>query len=134
LLVSNSKPDYIYINKFETEVIYFMGKEQKYIEVTDLDFQKEVIESEHTVVVDFSAEWCGPCKIMVPVLNDLAGELEGKVKVVKIDVDNNPVTTAKYGVRSLPTILILKKGQVIDKVIGAVQKKVLADKLVSEVV
>jgi thioredoxin 1 len=111
-----------------------MGKEQKYIEVTDLDFQKEVIESEHTVVVDFSAEWCGPCKIMVPVLNDLAGELEGKVKVVKIDVDNNPVTTAKYGVRSLPTILILKKGQVIDKVIGAVQKKVLADKLVSEVV
>ncbi len=101
----------------------------KYLELTDGNFDAEVIKTSTPVLVDFSAEWCGPCKMMGPVIEDLANEYAGKAKITKIDVDVNPQTTSKYGVRSLPTLLIFKDGNVVDKIIGAVPKKVITEKL-----
>ncbi|WP_028981061.1 thioredoxin [Sporocytophaga myxococcoides] len=101
----------------------------KYLELTDGTFDTEVIKTSTPVLVDFSAEWCGPCKMMGPVIEDLANEYAGKAKITKIDVDVNPLTTSKYGVRSLPTLLIFKDGNVVDKIIGAVPKKVITEKL-----
>jgi thioredoxin 1 len=100
-----------------------------YLELTDENFDTEVIQTSAPVLVDFSAEWCGPCKMMGPVLENLAREYEGKAKITKIDVDVNPQTTSKYGVRSLPTLLIFKDGNVVDKIIGAVPKRVITEKL-----
>ena len=76
--------------------------------VTDSSFETEVLSGSSPVVVDFWAEWCGPCKLIAPVLDELAGEFQGKVKVVKLNVDENPATSAKYGVRSIPTLLFFK--------------------------
>ncbi|MBO9702090.1 MAG: thioredoxin [Sporocytophaga sp.] len=101
----------------------------KYLELTDGNFDTEVIQTSTPVLVDFSAEWCGPCKMMGPVIEDLANEYAGKAKITKIDVDVNPQTTSKYGVRSLPTLLIFKDGNVVDKIIGAVPKRVITEKL-----
>ncbi|GAL85679.1 thioredoxin [Sporocytophaga myxococcoides] len=101
----------------------------KYLELTDGNFETEVIKTSTPVLVDFSAEWCGPCKMMGPIIEDLANEYEGKAKITKIDVDVNPQTTSKYGVRSLPTLLIFKDGNVVDKIIGAVPKRVITEKL-----
>jgi thioredoxin 1 len=96
--------------------------------VTDANFEKEVLQSSEPVVVDFFAEWCGPCKAMAPALEAVAAELKGKVKVVKIDVDENPQTTAKYGIRAMPTLMVFKDGQVaLDRVGALIQKKQLAD-------
>jgi len=88
--------------------------------VTDATFDGEVLAGDSTVVVDFWAEWCGPCKMIAPVLDELAGEYAGRVKVMKLNVDENPSTSAKYGVRSIPTLLFFKGGKVVDQVIGAV--------------
>lgn len=101
----------------------------KYLELTDGTFDTEVIKTSTPVLVDFSADWCGPCKMMGPIIEDLANEYEGKAKITKIDVDVNPQTTSKYGVRSLPTLLIFKDGNVVDKIIGAVPKRVITEKL-----
>jgi len=101
----------------------------KYLELTDGNFDTEVIKTSTPVLVDFSADWCGPCKMMGPIIEDLANEYEGKAKITKIDVDVNPQTTSKYGVRSLPTLLIFKDGNVVDKIIGAVPKRVITEKL-----
>jgi thioredoxin 1 len=90
--------------------------------VTDSSFETEVLNGPAPVVVDFWAEWCGPCKLISPVLDELAGEYDGKVKVTKLNVDENPSTSAKYGVRSIPTLLFFKDGQIVDQVIGAVSK------------
>lgn len=100
----------------------------KAIELTDANFN-ETINSDKPVLVDFWAEWCGPCKMIGPAVEELAGDYEGKAVVGKLNVDENPETTARFGVRSIPTLLVFKNGQIVDKQIGAVPKSVLAQKL-----
>jgi len=108
-----------------TKIIYTMGKA---IEVTDANFE-EIISSDKPVLVDFWAEWCGPCKMIGPIVEELAGDYEGKAVIAKMDVDMNPQVPAKFGIRSIPTLLVFKNGQVVDKQIGAVPKSVLNQKL-----
>ena len=97
--------------------------------VTDSDFEQEVLESETPVLVDFWAEWCAPCKMVAPVLDDLAEEYDGKIKFTKVDVDTNPETAMKYGIRSIPTLLVFKGGSPVDQVVGAVPKAVIKKRL-----
>ena len=97
--------------------------------VTDNDFDQEVLESETPVLVDFWAEWCAPCKMVAPVIDDLAEEYEGKIKFTKVDVDVNPQTAMKYGIRSIPTLLVFKGGSPVDQVVGAVPKAVIKKSL-----
>ncbi|HRN28020.1 MAG: thioredoxin [Ignavibacteriaceae bacterium] len=101
----------------------------KPITFTDDNFAAEVLQSDKPVLVDFWAVWCGPCKMIAPFVEELAVELEGKAKVGKLDVDNNQETAIKYGVRSIPTVLIFKGGNVVDTIIGAVPKVQLKQKL-----
>ncbi|MBE5966986.1 MAG: thioredoxin [Lachnospiraceae bacterium] len=96
---------------------------------TDANFQKEALESDLPVLVDFYADWCGPCKMMAPVVEELAGEYEGKFKIGKLNVDEEPNTAEKYRVMSIPTMLVIKDGQPVDTIVGAVPKKKLQDKL-----
>ena len=100
----------------------------KAIEITDANFE-EIIASDKPVLVDFWAEWCGPCKMIGPVVEELAAEYEGKAIVGKVDVDSNPEISFKFGIRSIPTLLVFKGGEIVDKQIGAVPKSVLAQKL-----
>ncbi|MBI3005253.1 MAG: thioredoxin [Ignavibacteriales bacterium] len=101
----------------------------KPVEVTDSNFQTEVLNSQTPVLVDFWAEWCGPCKMIAPVVEELAREYDGKLKVGKVDVDANQQVSMQFGVRSIPTLLIFKQGKVVDQVIGAVPKRLLAEKI-----
>jgi len=87
--------------------------------VSDATFEQEVLKSNQPVLVDFWAEWCGPCKAIAPILEELSTELAGKVKIVKLDVDNNPSTAAQYGVRSMPTMVLFKNGEAVDMKVGA---------------
>ena len=96
--------------------------------VSDATFDQEVLKSAEPVLVDFFAEWCGPCKAMAPALEQVAQEMQGKVKVVKLDVDQNPQVTGKYGIRAMPTLILFKNGEVAAQHTGAlVQKKKLED-------
>ncbi len=104
----------------------------KAIEITDANFE-EIIASDKPVLVDFWAEWCGPCKMIGPVVEELASEYEGKAVVGKVDVDNNPNVSARFGIRSIPTLLVFKGGEVVDKQIGAVPKSILSQKLDAQV-
>ncbi len=104
----------------------------KTLELTDSTFD-QTINTEKPVLVDFWAEWCGPCKMIGPIVEELAGDYEGKAVVAKINVDENPVTAAKFGIRSIPTLLVFKGGQIVDKQIGAVPKSVLDKKLAAQV-
>ncbi len=89
---------------------------------TDANFEADVLKDTGLVLVDFWATWCGPCQIMGPVIDELAGEYEGKVKVGKCNVDDNPATAAKYGIMSIPTLIFFKGGEVLEKMVGAHSK------------
>jgi thioredoxin 1 len=106
----------------------------KPINVTDASFEEVVINSDKPVLVDFWAAWCGPCRAIAPVIEELAGELEGSAVITKLDVDANPDTSMKYGVMSIPTLLIFKNGKVVDKHIGLAPKGVIANKLSAHLV
>ncbi|NRA49580.1 MAG: thioredoxin [Phaeodactylibacter sp.] len=98
-------------------------------EFTDANFKDTVLEKEGIAVVDFWAEWCGPCRMIGPIIEELSKEYDGKATVGKVNVDHNPEISMKYGIRSIPTILVLKNGEVVDKQVGVTTKKVLADKI-----
>lgn len=100
----------------------------KAIEITDSNFE-EVIKGDQPVLVDFWAEWCGPCKMIGPIVEELAGEFDGKAVIGKLDVDSNPQVSAKFGIRSIPTLLVFKNGEIVDKQVGLTTKNVLAGKL-----
>ena len=93
--------------------------------VSDQDFEAEVLKNVQPVVVDFWAEWCGPCKMIAPALEELAGAMDGKVKIVKLNVDENPVTAAKYGIMSIPTLMLFKNGELTSRQVGAAPKQKL---------
>ncbi|MBP9096548.1 MAG: thioredoxin [Ignavibacteria bacterium] len=99
------------------------------LEITDANFDAEVINSDKPVLIDFWAVWCGPCKLIAPVVEEVAKEYEGKFKVGKMDIDNNPNVAMKYGIRSIPTLLIFKDGKVVDQIVGAVPKNVITSKM-----
>ncbi len=96
---------------------------------TDANFKQEALESDIPVLVDFYADWCGPCKMMAPVVSELADEYQGSFKIGKLNVDNEPKTAEQYHVMSIPTMIIFKNGAAVETVVGAVPKKVLQDKL-----
>ena len=99
-----------------------MSEEEKAVHLTDESFKTEIIDSDMPALVDFWAPWCGPCKTVGPVVEELAKEYEGKVTVGKLNVDENPKTPALYGVMSIPTLILFKGGESIDKIVGAVPK------------
>jgi thioredoxin 1 len=101
------------------------------LEFTDANFQSTVLDSEKLSVIDFWAEWCGPCRAISPVVEELAKEYDGKVNVGKVNVDHNPTLSINYGITSIPAILFIKGGKVVDKQIGAVPKSVLEKKIQS---
>ncbi|KAF5070758.1 Thioredoxin [anaerobic digester metagenome] len=99
------------------------------IELTDANFEELVLKSDKPAIVDLWAEWCGPCRMVGPIVEEMSKEYEGRAVIGKLDVDSNPGTTAKYGIRNIPTILFFKNGEVADKQVGAVPKSVLVAKL-----
>ena len=99
------------------------------LEFTDANFDELVLKSDKPVIVDFWAVWCGPCRMIGPIVEEIGKEYEGKVVVGKLDVDNNPGIASKFGIRNIPTLLYIKGGQIVDKVVGAVPKQVLVKKL-----
>ena len=99
------------------------------LEVTDDSFSNEVLNSELPVLVDFWAEWCGPCKMVSPIVEELSNDYDGKIKVTKLDVDSNPQTAANYGIRGIPTLLMFKDGSAVDQIVGAIPKAQIAERL-----
>ena len=100
-----------------------------YVTGTDANFEDEVLNSDQPVLVDFWATWCGPCRTIAPTIEKIAADYDGRAKVVKLDVDNNPQTAMKYGIRSIPSLLFFKGGRPVDQMVGVVPERVLADKL-----
>jgi thioredoxin 1 len=99
------------------------------LELTDQNFEELVLKSTKPALVDFWAEWCGPCRMLTPMVNEMFTEYEGRAVIGKVDVDSNPGIASKYGIRNIPTVLYIKNGEVVDKQVGAVQKSVLTSKL-----
>ncbi|MBC7555506.1 MAG: thioredoxin [Chryseobacterium sp.] len=99
------------------------------IEITDQSFQETVLNSDKPVLVDFWAAWCGPCRTLGPIVEEIANDFEGKAIVGKVDVDNNQQISMDYGIRNIPTVLIFKNGEVVDKLVGVSPKELIAEKL-----
>lgn len=99
------------------------------VEITDQSFQEAVLNSDKPVLVDFWAAWCGPCRMLGPIIEEIAIDFEGKAIVGKVDVDNNQQISVDYGIRNIPTVLIFKNGEVVDKIVGVSPKEVIAEKL-----
>ncbi len=97
------------------------------VQVTDANFEAEILKSGIPALVDFWAPWCGPCRAMGPVIDELATEYDGKVRIVKMNVDDNPATPSKYGIRAIPTIILFKNGEVVEQITGAVSKSSIKD-------
>ncbi|MCG6189134.1 thioredoxin [Maribellus maritimus] len=99
------------------------------IEITDANFEDLVVKSDKPVMIDFWAVWCGPCRMIAPIVEEMSGEYEGKAVIGKVDVDSNPGVAMKYGIRNIPTVLFVKGGEVADKQVGAAPKQVFTQKL-----
>ncbi len=99
------------------------------VEITDANFEELVLKSNVPVVVDFWAEWCGPCRMIGPIIEEMSGEYDGKAVIGKVNVDQNPGVSAQFGIRNIPTVLFVKNGEIADKVVGAVPKQQLTSKL-----
>ena len=99
------------------------------LELNDDNFNDEVVNSEDVVLVDFWAEWCGPCKMIGPIVEKISNDYSGKIKVGKLDVDSNPTVSSTFGIRSIPTLLIFKSGKPVDQIVGAVSENVITSKL-----
>ena len=99
------------------------------LEITDANFQEVVLDSDKPVLVDFWATWCGPCRTISPIIDELATELEGKAVVVKVNVDDNSEIPQNYGIRNIPTLLVFKNGELVDKMVGVVPKIQMIEKL-----
>ncbi len=99
------------------------------VEITDQSFQETVLNSDKPVLVDFWAAWCGPCRMLGPIIEEVAEDFAGKAVVGKVDVDNNQQISVDYGIRNIPTVLIFKNGEVVDKIVGVAPKEVIAEKL-----
>ncbi len=106
-----------------------MAESGALLHVTDADFDQQILKSEVPALVDFWAAWCGPCRTVGPVVEELAGEYRDKVKVAKLNVDDNKQTPSKYGVKGIPTLILFKNGQVVDQIVGAVPKNKIKDML-----
>ena len=104
------------------------------LEITDANFEELVLKSDKPVLVDFWAEWCGPCRMVGPVVEEIAKEYDGRAVVGKVNVDHNSGISTKYGIRNIPALLFFKNGEIVDKQIGAVPKSVLAEKLAKQLV
>lgn len=100
--------------------------EGKVVEISDADFESEVLKADLPTLVDFWAPWCGPCKAITPVIQEMSEEYDGKIKFAKMNVDNNPETPGKFGIRAIPTLILFKNGEVADQVTGAVGKDQLS--------
>jgi len=103
------------------------------VEITDSNFESEVLKSDKLTLVDFWAPWCGPCKVIAPLVEELANDYEGKVKFTKLNVDDNPNTATTYGIRGIPTIIFYKNGEVVEQVVGAVPKSELEKVITKEI-
>ena len=99
------------------------------LEFSDSNFEAEVLNSDTPVLVDFWAEWCGPCRMIAPIVEELSGEYEGKAKIGKLNIDHNPSVPMNFGIRSIPTLLVFKNGEVVDKIVGAVPKSTISSKI-----